>query len=68
MHHAINKQALSQAFFSSKAEALSGWSGPVRQLRSRLQVSYDVKLAKSLLAVGYSTATAKIDFIIQRRV
>lgn len=51
MHHAIDKQALSRAFFNNQAEVLSMWSGKGAPANDPSFVfPYDPRLAKELLA------------------
>jgi peptide/nickel transport system substrate-binding protein len=64
-HHAIDKAALSRAFFNGKAEPLSMWAGTGSAANDpAFKFAYDPELAKSLLAKsGYSmTNPAKITF------
>jgi peptide/nickel transport system substrate-binding protein len=65
MHHAIDKAALSKAFFNGKAEALSTWAGRgAPSYDPDFKFPYDAELAKRLLATsGYTMSNpAKIDF------
>lgn len=65
MHHAINKEALSKAFFNGKAEALSMWAGTGSVANDpSFKFPYNLETAKALLAKsGYSTSNpAKIEF------
>ncbi len=56
MHHAIDKRALSRAFFDGKAEPLSMWSGKGLPAHDpNFHFAYSPALAKKLLAKsGYS--------------
>ncbi len=65
MHHAINKEALSRAFFNGKAEPLSMWGGTGSVANDpTFKFPYDINLAKSLLAKsGYGPSNpARIEF------
>ncbi len=65
MHHAINKEALSKAFFNGQAEPLYMWGGKGSASNDpNFVFPFDPNLAKSLLAKsGYSTSNpAKIEF------
>ena len=65
MHHAIDKRALSRAFFNDRAEVLSMWSGKNAPANDpNFVFSYDPELAKQLLAKsGYGPdKPAKIQF------
>jgi peptide/nickel transport system substrate-binding protein len=66
MHHAIDKPALSKAFFDGKAAPLSMWAGEgMPGYDPNFKFGYDPALAKSLLAQsGYSDKKpAKIPFL-----
>jgi peptide/nickel transport system substrate-binding protein len=66
MHHAIDKQALSRAFFHDRAAPLSMWAGEgMPGYDPNFKFPYDPALAKSLLAKsGYSESKpAQIPFI-----
>ncbi|MCW5770719.1 MAG: hypothetical protein KIT16_03720 [Rhodospirillaceae bacterium] len=66
MHHAIDKAALSKAFFGGKAEILSMWSGKGLPANDpKFHFAYDPALAKKLLAKsGYGPKKpAKIPFL-----
>src|SRR5262245_2781749 len=53
MHHAIDKQALSKAFFNGQAETLSMWSGPGQAAYDpNFKFPYSPEKAKEYLAKG----------------
>lgn len=53
MHHAIDKQALSKAFFNGQVETLNTWSGPGQAAYDpTFKFSYSPDLAKEYLAKG----------------
>jgi peptide/nickel transport system substrate-binding protein len=65
MHHAIDKQALSNAFFGGKGEPLNMWAGQGMAANDpKFQLAFDPARARALLAnSGYNASNpAKINF------